>query len=289
MVLGNKDRSPKERIALETQVLNESNRIVATSPPMKEEMVKYYGTSAKKIVIIPGGVNLNRFTPTTQLLARRVLHLHPNRQIILYVGRIERRKGLDTLLSALYELAQKIPDQRKVLRLYISGSVPPAKWATLEDLREKEELYRLDAIVEQLKIRDMVRFIGSVNREYLQYYYSSADVTVVPSFYEPFGLVPLESMACGTLVIASKVGGMQWTIKDGKTGILVPPQDPVTLAEKIYYVLTHPAVRKKMRENGIDRMKRFFSWDSVAEQMSDFYDDFLLDYYYHKGLAPQRS
>ncbi|MCX8009509.1 MAG: glycosyltransferase, partial [Patescibacteria group bacterium] len=151
------------------------------------------------------------------------------------------------------------------------------------------ELYRLQGIVDQLQIKDIVRFIGSVNREYLQYYYSSADVTVVPSYYEPFGLVPLESMACGTLVIASKVGGMKWTIKDGKTGFLVPPKDPLVLAEKIQYVLEHPLVRKKMRENGIDRVNRLFSWDAVAGQMSQFYEDFLIEYYFRKAMNGKKG
>ncbi len=289
MVLGSRDKSPKERIRLETEVLNNADRVIATSPQMKDEMITYYKTSAKKIVVVAGGVNLNRFTPTPQLLARRVIHIDPNRLMILYVGRIERRKGLDTLLSAMYELAQRMPEKRKVMRLYVSGGVAPAKWAKLPDGPEKEELLRLQEIVNRLQIKDIVRFIGPVNREYLQYYYSSADVTVVPSFYEPFGLVPLESMACGTLVIASRVGGMQWTIKDGKTGILVPPQDPVALAEKLYYVVNHPSVRKKMRENGIDRANHFFSWDVIAKQMSDFYQDFLVDYYYHKALHTKKE
>lgn len=283
LALGSRDQSPKERIKIETEVLDGADRIIATSPPMKEEMIEHYKTQAKKIIVIPGGVNLNRFTPTPQLLARRVLHVDQNMQMILYVGRIERRKGLDTLLSAMYELARRMPEERRNLKLYISGSVPPNKWESLSDGAEKEELHRLEEIVEQLKIKDMVRFIGSVNREYLQYYYSSADMTIVPSFYEPFGLVPLESMACGTLVIASKVGGMQWTIKDGKSGFLVPPRDPLVLAEKMQYVLEHPAVRKKMRENGIDRVSHFFSWDVVAQQMSQFYSDFLIEYYYLKS------
>lgn len=289
LVLGSKDKSPKERIRLETEVLNCADRIIATSPPMKEEMVKYYGTSAKKIVVVPGGVNLNRFTPTPQLLARRVLHLDSNRVIILYVGRIERRKGIETLLSAMYELARKMPEQRKVLRCYISGGVAPSKWARMPEGAEKEEVYRLQAIVDQLGIKDMVRFVGSINREYLQYYYSSADVCVVPSYYEPFGLVPIESMACGTLVVGSKVGGMQWTIVDGKTGLLVTPKDPIALAEKLFYVLDHPAVRKKMRENSIERVKRFFTWDAVASQISELYNDFIIEYYYKKSMNGKKE
>lgn len=289
LVLGARDPSPKERIMLETEILNRADRIIATSPIMKDEMVKHYGAQAKKIVVVGGGVNLNRFTPTPQLLARRVLHLDQNMQMILYVGRVERRKGLDTLLSAMYDLARRVPEKRKFLKLYISGSLTQNKWDKMPEGAEKEELHRLWSIVEQLNIKDMVRFIGSINREYLQYYYSSADVTVVPSFYEPFGLVPLESMACGTLVVASKVGGMQWTIKDGKTGFLVPPRDPIALAEKIQYALEHPAVRKKMRENGIDRVSHFFSWDVIARGMEQFYIDFLLEYYYRKALNGKKE
>ncbi len=287
LALGSKDKSPKERINIETFVLNSADRVIATCPPMKEEMQKYYHTSSKKIMIIPGGVNLNRFLPTNQLLARRVLHLDPNMQMLLYVGRIERRKGIDTLISSLYELLRRLPEKRHTVKLYISGSAHPQKWNKMPDGPEKEELYRLSGIVDQLQLKDAVRFIGSVNREYLQYYYSSADMTIVPSYYEPFGLVPLESMACGTLVIASKVGGMQWTIKDGKTGFLVPPKDPLALAEKIQYVLEHPAVRKKMRENGIDRVSHFFSWDAVAEQMSQFYNDYLIEYYFQKSKSKE--
>lgn len=283
-VLGTKDSSPKERIAIETDILHHADRAIATSPPMKDEMIETYKAPGKKIVVIPGGVNLNRFLPTPQLLARRVLHLSPRKAIILYVGRIERRKGIETLLSAAYELTRRMPEMRPMIRVFVSGGVPPTKWDELPDGPEKQELYRLKEITETLKITDIVRFLGAIDREDLQYYYSSADVTVVPSYYEPFGLVPLESMACGTSVIGSKVGGIQSTIKDGKTGFLIPPKDPIALAEKIQYILEHPEVRKKMRENSLDRVKRFYSWDAVAEQMNQCYEDLLIEYFYRKAM-----
>jgi glycosyltransferase involved in cell wall biosynthesis len=181
------------------------------------------------------------------------------------------------------ELAKKMPEKRKILRLYVAGGWPPNKWDKVTEPKEREELMRLDAMIKEKKLSDMVRWLGAVNREYLQYHYSSAEVTVVPSYYEPFGLVPLESMACGTPVIASRVGGMQYTIKDGKTGYLVPPQDPLALAAKLEYFLKHPAVKKHMRENAIERAK-LFSWDTVAESMSAFYQEVLIDYYYHKAM-----
>ena len=282
MALNSNDPSPKDRINLETEVMNGVDRIIATCPPMKEEMQTYYNINPKKIAVVPGGVNLKRFTALSQLLARKVLNINPNRLIVLYVGRLERRKGLDTLLHAMAEVVKRMPEKRKVIRLYITGGQKRHKWKSQGDIIEKIERERLIGIIETLRIKDIVRFVGGVNRENLPYYYSAADMTVIPSFYEPFGLVPLESMACGTAVIASKVGGLQWTIRDGKTGYLVPARDHMAFAEKIRYLFTHSATRKQMRENGVDRVRRMFGWDAVASQMSLLYYDVIIDNYYRQ-------
>jgi len=282
MALNSKDPSPKDRINLETEVMQGVDRIIATCPPMKEEIQTFYNINPKKIAVIPGGVNLKRFTALSQLLARRVLNINPNRMIVLYVGRIERRKGLDTLLYAMSDVVKHMPEKRKVLRLYITGGQKRHKWKTQGDIVEKIERDRLIGIVDALGIKDIVRFVGGVDRENLPYYYSAADMTVVPSFYEPFGLVPLESMACGTAVIASKVGGLQWTIRDGRTGYLVSARNHGAFAEKIQYLFTHSTTRKHMRENGLDRVRRMFGWDAVASQMSLLYYDVIIDNYYRQ-------
>ena len=282
MALNSNDPSPKDRINLETEVMNGVDKVIATSPPMKEEIQTLYHINPKKIVVVPGGVNLKRFTPLSQLLARRVLNINPNRMLILYVGRIERRKGLDTLLSAMAEVIKRMPEKRKVLRLYITGGEAKGRWKMNNESIERTERERLLKLVDELGIKDVVRFIGGVNRENLPYYYSAADMTIVPSFYEPFGLVPLESMACGTAVIASKVGGMQWTIRDGKTGYLVKAQDPLAFADKMCYLLTHYTTRKHMRENALDRVRRTFGWEAVASQMSLLYYDVIIDNYYQQ-------
>jgi D-inositol-3-phosphate glycosyltransferase len=288
MALGSKDNSPDARVRLETEIMNGDDKIIATSPPMKDEIMKLYQIPAKKIVIVPGGVNLNRFQPTPQLLARRVLQLSPNRIIVLYVGRIERRKGLDTLLSTMNELAKRMPEKRKIMRLYIAGGEPRRNKTKKSGFIEAKEWERLNGIIDKLGIKDMVRFTGGINRELLTYYYSAADVTAVPSYYEPFGLVPLESMASGTPVVASKVGGMQWTIKDGKTGYLCKPQDPMAFADKIYNLFKHSSIHKHMRENDIERAK-FFSWDSVAEQMSQVYVNTIIEYFYRKEFPRENG
>lgn len=279
--LGSQDPSPKDRITLEREIMVAVDRIIATSPVMKEELVSLYEVPAKKIAVISEGANLKRFMPTPQLLARRVLRISSNRMIVLYVGRFERRKGIDTLLSAMYELAARMPEKRKILRLYISGGEPKRRWKN-ELNAEKDERERLKKIVDQLGIADMVRIIGGVDRETLPFYYSAADVTVVPSYYEPFGLVPIESMACGTPVVASNVGGMKWTIKDGKTGFLAKARDPVSFAEKIRYILDHTSVSKHMRENGIERVRRFFNWDIIGAEMSAFYHDLIIEYFWNR-------
>ncbi len=286
LALNARDPSPRERIDMEQEVMDGVDRIVATSPVMKDEIDRHYKVSKKKIVVVPGGVNLKRFQPLPQNLARRILHLAQNRIILLYVGRIERRKGIDTLLSTLNELARLIPAKRKILRLYITGGQVRRRGRAVSNGVEKAERDRLMGIIQELGIADMVRFVGGVDREILPYYYAGADITVVPSYYEPFGLVPLESMACGTPVVASRVGGMQWTIREGKTGFLVKAKDPLAFAKKIRFLLEHPATRKHMRENGIDRVRRFFSWDSVAKQMSDFYKDLLIEYYVARTKNP---
>jgi len=286
--LNSKDSSPEERIGIEKEVMNGADKLIATSPIMKEEIAKLYEITHKKIFVIPGGVNLKRFQPLSQILARRALNINTNRMIVLYVGRLEERKGIETLLSAMEEVAKKMPEKRKILRCYIVGGERRRKWKNEKDTPEKRERERLMKIVETLGIKDIIRFVGGEQREFLTYYYAAADMTVVPSYYEPFGLVPLESMACGTPVIASKVGGLQWTITDGKTGYLVKSRDSKELSTKLLYLFEHYATRKHMRENGIERTRRFFGWESVASQMSLFYNDLIIENFYRQ-LFPQKN
>lgn len=289
-VLNANDPSPKERTAIETEVMEGADRVIATSPFMKDAFQTYYHLNPKKIVLIPGGVNLKRFEPVAQKLARRILHFANNKLIVLYVGRMERRKGIDTLLRAMGELATAMPKERGLLRLYITGGEPRRRWKAEKNGAEKQERDRLNAIVEELGIKDIVRFVGGVDRELLPYYYNAADVTVVPSIYEPFGLVPLEAMACGSPVVASRVGGMEWTVKDGKTGFLVPPQDAHAFAQKIQLILADAPLRQTLKEHGIDRVKHMFSWETVGDQMSSLYHDVLIEYFYQKvmGGGPAR-
>ncbi len=280
--LGSNDPSPSDRITHEKEVLDRLHRVIATCPQMKDELMGLYAVSSKKIVVIGEGVNLKRFFPIPLTIARRVLRWPQNQDVVLYIGRIERRKGIDTLLAAVAIMAQKMGDNRKNFRCIVSGGEPKNRWKKELPI-VSEERKRLTDIVEKEGIGDVVRFIGGVSPEELPYYYSSADVTCVPSYYEPFGLVPLESMACGTPIVASRVGGLLYTIRDGKTGFLVPARDASAFADKLLFILRHPQVKKMMRENGIERVAHTFTWDAVGEKMSAFYHDLLIDFLYKKA------
>ncbi|MBI3577412.1 glycosyltransferase [Candidatus Gottesmanbacteria bacterium] len=281
--LGSFDPSPADRIEHEKEVLNRLDRIIATSPQMKDDLVNLYAVPAKKIATIGEGVNLKRFYPIPTLIARRVLRWPQNQHIILYIGRIERRKGIDTLVSAIAQLLKKPGIERKNVWCIVSGGEPKSRWKK-ELPVVKAERERLSKLAEKEGVADVVRFIGGVSPEELPYYYSGADVTCVPSYYEPFGLVPLESMACGTPVVASKVGGLQYTIRDGKTGYLVPAHDATAFADKLLFLLQHPQAKKMMRENGLERVAHSFTWEAVGEKMSAFYNDLLIDFLYKKAF-----
>lgn len=287
--LNSKDPSPKERIGIEKEVMLGADKLIATSPIMKDEIARFYDIPTKKIAVIPGGVNLKRFQPISQTLARRALTINTNRMIVLYVGRLEERKGLETLIRAMDIMAKKMPEKRKILRCYIIGGSKKRNWKREIDSPERRERERLMKLVEMLGIKDIIRFIGGEQREFLTYYYAAADMVVVPSYYEPFGLVPLEAMACGTPVVASKVGGLQWTIKEGTTGYLVKPRDEEELAQKLMYLFSHYATRKNMKENGIDRMRHLFGWETVASQMSLFYNDIIIANFYRQLFGKNGS
>jgi glycosyltransferase involved in cell wall biosynthesis len=133
------------------------------------------------------------------------------------------------------------------------------------------EIARLLQIARAEGVEDMVTFVGRKNREMLKYYYCAADIFISTPWYEPFGITPLESMACGTPVIGSNVGGIKYSVLDGKTGFLVPPNDPDTLASKVHLLASNPALHQQMRKASIQRVKENFTWQKVALLVADLY------------------
>ncbi len=257
----------KRRLRVERNIMKNFDKIIATSPYEKQDMFEYYHINPRRVVIIPCGADSQVFKKISKTKARKYLGYSPNWNILLYVGRLEWRKGIGTLLFALHYVLTELDqgqDFLKNLKLIIVGGSS-----------SDEELQRLKKIVAELNIKRHVKFLGSKPQEKLSYYYSAADITITPSYYEPFGLVPIESAICATPVIASRVGGLQYGVKENITGLLFIPRSPYDLAQKIVFLLKHEKTRRNMGKSGRKRVLYLFDWRKIASQMSNLYKDII--------------
>ncbi|MGP3999456.1 glycosyltransferase [Streptomyces sp. 8N706] len=249
------DSSPPDRIAWETKVGEGCDRIIATCRDEVAELAAM-GLPTTRIAVVPCGVDPERFTPhgpTTPRTGRRPL--------LVQLGRLVPRKGADVSIAALTLL----PDAQ----LLIAGG-PPAG-----HLDDDPEVGRLRALARDLGVADRVRFTGGVSCEEVPALLRSADVVLCPADYEPFGIVPLEAMGCGTPVVASAVGGQQDTVADPGTGRLVPPRDPAALADAVAALLAHPEQRAACGAAGRRRVLTRYGWDRVAAATEAVYRDVL--------------
>ena len=260
---------PEARIEGEAEVMTFADRLVAATPLERAQMVWLYGADASKITVVPCGVDLDLFRPIPPQEAKGRLGLPESRRIILFVGRIEPLKGIDPLLRAIALVAPEIPHWQEELSVIIIGGAPGAGADQAE-----AELDRLQRLRAELGIEELVTFQGAEDQDSLVYYYSAAEMVVVPSHYESFGMVALEAMACGTPVVASKVGGLAFNVQDGRTGFLVPERDPAALADRIRLLLSRPDLRKKLGSEAI-RWVSQYSWPSVADRILKIYDSAL--------------
>jgi D-inositol-3-phosphate glycosyltransferase len=251
------------RLTVERDILKRCNYIVATCPHEEASIRQYYSPHSR-IVVLPCGVNTTHFQPSLKEDSRRAIGLEASGPVVLFVGRFDERKGLQTLLKAMASLRNELPKSGPAPQLLVIGGTT----ADGEDKREYEQI--LENVV-QLGLTDLVRFFGRVPHERLRAYYTAADLVVVPSHYEPFGLVAVEAMACGVPVIASKVGGLQYSIEDGQTGILVPPRQPLTLASAMRDLLDNHELCQQMRRNGVERVRKYFNWSDVGDKLLELY------------------
>jgi D-inositol-3-phosphate glycosyltransferase len=249
-----------KRLDVECQLLETAERVVATSPQEKAHMRQLVSTKGN-IDIIPCGTDIRRFGSVDRETARADLRIESDAKLVLYVGRFDPRKGIETLVRALRE-SKFYGDQK--LRLIIGGGSVPGQ----SDGIERE---RIERIVDELGLRSITTFAGRLSQDILPTYYAAADVCVVPSHYEPFGLVAIEAMASGTPVIASDVGGLQFTVVPEETGLLAPAQDVLGFAQAIDRILENPEWQAKLGEAAKIRVQKKFSWDGVAEQLSELY------------------
>jgi D-inositol-3-phosphate glycosyltransferase len=248
------------RLAVEKTCLETADRIVATSPQEQEHMRELVSQKGN-IEIIPCGTDISKFGSISRSQARLRLGLPKSSLVVLYAGRFDRRKGIETLVRAM---GKSIFPGLADIRLIIVGGSRPGQ----SDGIERE---RIEGIVDELGLKPFTSFPGQLDHDTLRYYYAAANVCVVPSHYEPFGLVAIEAMASGTPVIASKVGGLQFTVVHEKTGLLCPPQDDEAFAQAIDQILSRPQWQHKLGKAARKRVESLFSWQGVAENLGDLY------------------
>ena len=254
------ESEPDLRIAAEQAIVRDAERIVVAGQDERQQLVRLYDADADRIAVVPCGVNLDLFQPIAKDEARRQLGLRDDDRILLFVGRIEPLKGVDILLGA----AAQVESESDCFVLVIGG----------DSSAREGEMAHLRDLASHLGIAERVNFLGAVDHERLPLFYNAADVCVVPSFYESFGLVALEAMACGTPVVASRVGGLTATVRDGETGYLIPWRCPEPFAERLELLLDNEELRDAFGRSAREEVERY-RWGSVAEAVLGLYRELI--------------
>ncbi|MBD0336470.1 MAG: glycosyltransferase, partial [Cyanobacteria bacterium Co-bin13] len=264
---GQADGFPDQRFAVEDELVQAADSIVAECPQDRDDLIELYQADPNKIRIIPCGVDAAEFWPIPKDKARATLGLPQDERIVLQLGRMVPRKGVDNALRgvAILNDQEQLPTQL----LVVGGESPEP------DPALTPEIGRLQTLAEDLNIADRVTFIGQRGREVLKYYYSAADVFVTTPWYEPFGITPLEAMACGTPVIGSNVGGIKFTVRDGETGYLVAPNEPQALCDRISFLYRNPAMLNLFGRQAIRHVASQFTWPKVTSAIAALYEDVL--------------
>ena len=242
-----------ERVGTERRIAHEADRVVAASPDERDQLLRLYDAPVATTTVIPCGYADELFRPYDKAVSRKELGLRGSR-IILFVGRMDRIKGIDIVLRASAAL-----DNKEGLQIVMVGGAS-----------DDAEVNRMKRLAQKLGIEDYLLLPGAVRQEILPKYYSAADVCIVPSYYETFGLVAVEAMACGTPVIAARVGGLQATIMDGRTGYLVPWHCPEPYAERLETILGNDALRASLGRAARKSMAEL-TWRNAVDKLVDVY------------------
>jgi D-inositol-3-phosphate glycosyltransferase len=252
------------RIRGERKAMWAADQVIAATPAEQADLQWLYELPTAKVSVIPPGVDLQRFHPMEKSAARAELGYADDERLILFVGRIEALKGIDTLIRALYYLGQSAA--AKKLRVLIVGGDVEEGLASLES-----EMGRLLSLARELGLQDRVSFLGSRNQEELVAHYAAADVVVMPSYSESFGMVALEAMACARPVVASRVGGLKYLVRDGETGYHVQEGDAAELAGRLSQLLSDESLLQRMGQAARAEAEQY-SWGRAAESISAVYE-----------------
>jgi D-inositol-3-phosphate glycosyltransferase len=261
---GTADGFPESRSGIEEMIAKEASAIIAECPQDKEDLMVLYFADEEKIEIIPCGFDKSEFYPMSNRKSKVDLGLDPEERIVLQLGRMVPRKGVDNVIRSISSLLniKSIP-----IRLVVVGGESDDP-----DSDKTPEITRLKKIAEEGNILDKVTFVGRRNRDELKLYYNAADVFVSTPWYEPFGITPLEAMACGTPVIGSNVGGIKYSVSHGNTGFLVPPKEPEILARRILEIVDDKILYRTLSLKAISHVNKFFTWETVTQDIASLYD-----------------
>ena len=243
------------RIASEATVIAGADRVICATEQERTALRQLYDADPARVEVIPLGVDLDLFHPTDKDAARAELGLDEDQRIVLFVGRIEPLKGLDILINAAAMLESDVDCSV----LVVGG-----------DDTARSQVARLRELARERGIEHRVAFVGAVDHDRLPLYYNAADVCVVPSHYESFGLVAVEAMASGVPVVASRVGGLTGTVRDGETGYLIPWLCPEPFAERIELLLDNDSLRRNLGEAAREEVARY-RWENVTSAMLKLY------------------
>ena len=260
------DGFPDERFAIEDRIVAEADRIIAECPEDERDLTRLYRADPELLRTIPCGFDPDEFQPMDRAEARVQLGLDPNERIVLQLGRMVPRKGVDIVIRG-FARASKTLGHTRLIVVGGDGGDPALQ----------PEIVRLAAIARAEGVADRVTFVGARPRKELRLYYGAADVFVTTPWYEPFGITPLEAMACARPVIAAAVGGLKSTVVQGETGLLVPPKDPGSTATALVALLSDRARGEAMGRAGLQRVREHYTWKGVAASMSDVYAELSVE------------
>ncbi len=245
---------PSLRLEMEQRLIQHADCIIAPTINERTQMIRYCGATMSQVQVIPCGVDLKRFVPQNRQQAREKLGLKPEQPVLLFAGRLDPFKGPDVLLHAAAMMEEEA-------QIVIAGG----------ELQGDKELEHLRKLAADLEISRRVHFLGARPQQELPMLYSAADVTVVPSYHESFGMAAVESLACGTPVVATRAGGLTTVIRQGETGYLVP-HCPGFFAERLDTLLRQPDLLAQMRLAARPSVLHF-SWKNVADQVQNVYEE----------------
>ena len=248
------EKEPRLRSGVERGLIDSASVVIASSPHEKQAIERLYDAKGRRIEVVPCGVDLSLFKPLDIQESREKLGLN-GEKVIIYVGRIEPIKGVDLLLKSA-----AIMEGTDSLKLLVIGG----------EVDREGELSRLKGLAKELGIDDIMEFVGVVDQRLLPLYYNAADVCVVPSYYESFGLVALEALACGTPVVASRVGGLPAVVQHGRNGYLMPWRCPEPFADSLEVILSSKGLQKSM-SRAARQWAEGMGWEMVAEETLRIY------------------